>query len=135
MAATVDQEMLQLETEAQKLLDRLHKSQRDEEALEKRVQNIMDELQSFGELSKYSAFCDQATQIHDELEGTMTVIRGQLEGLVGLTKYSDEEKERALLTSFNDDVVRIYNNADVGMEELQQQVERIRRITQKETRS
>ena len=120
-------ETAELEQEVMKLCKSLETSQNEEHNLQQRVLNLEAELNSFGDLTRANGFADKASEIHEELEGSMDVIRGTLEGLIGQTmlKYADEEKERALLASFNSDVERIYNNANEGLDELSSEIQRI----------
>ena len=89
--------------------------------------SLETEIESFGDLTRARDFADRAEEIREELEGSIGVIRGTLEGLVGQTilKYAEEEKERSLLASFNSDVEKIYNNANEGIEELRSDLNRI----------
>ena len=85
------------------------------------------EIESFGDLTRARDFTVRAEEIREELEGSIGVIRGTLEGLVGQTilKFAEEEKDRLFLASFNMDVEKIYNNANEGIEELRSDLNRI----------
>ena len=116
-----------MEKELKNLLKALDESQSEEELIKQRVSKLEAELDSFGDLTHANGFADKAAELYEELERSMDVIRGTLEGLVGQTilKYAEEEKERALLASFNSDVERIYHNANDGMEELRFDLQQI----------
>lgn len=121
------QEIAELENELEILLNALEESLSEEELVKQRVTKLEAELDSFGDLTHAKGFADKAAKVYEELERSMDVIRGTLEGLVGQTilKYAEEEKERALLASFNSDVERIYNNANEGMEEMKSDLQQI----------
>lgn len=117
----------EMEKELSVLLHALEESLSEEELVKQRVIKLEAELDSFGDLTHAKGFADEASKVYEELERSMDVIRGTLEGLVGQTilKYAEEEKERALLASFNSDVERIYNNANEGMEEMKSDLQQI----------
>lgn len=123
------QETVMLEREVAKILKSVEAALEEEEALTKRVQRMEAEFNSHGGLHLVHGFADEASEIHNELEGSLDVIRGTLEGLVGQTMHTnaDEEKERALVASFNSDVERIYNNANETMDDMGLELERIAR--------
>lgn len=116
-----------LEKEVLALYESLKVAQTAEQSLQQRVLKIEQELSSFGDLKSSNGFTSKAFEIRDEIAGSIDVIRGTLEGLVGQTmmKYADEEKERACLSSFNADAERIYNNAHETMEELSLELEKV----------
>ena len=120
------QDILQMEAKLQILCRALDDSLNEEELIQQRVLSMENEIESFGELTHARGFTDRATEIREEVERAMAVIRGTLEGLVGQTilKYAEEEKERAVVASFNMDVERIYNNLNEGMEELRSDLNR-----------
>lgn len=128
-------ETVALEKEVAKLLKSLEAAKGEEANLQKRVINMEAELNSYGDLTLVRGFASKASEIHNELEGSIDVLRGTLEGLVGQTmiKYAEEEKERALVASFNSDVERIYNNADQTIDEMKSDLEKVARVL-KETK-
>jgi hypothetical protein len=123
------QETVLLEREVATIMKSFEAALEEEEALTKRVHLMEAELNSQESLDLVHGFADKASEIHKELEGSMDVIRGTLEGLVGQTMHTnaDEEKERALVGSFNSDVERICNNANETMDEMSLELEKIAR--------
>jgi uncharacterized phage infection (PIP) family protein YhgE len=126
-----------MEEQLQILCRALDDSLQEEELLQQRVLSLETEIETFGDLTRSRDLTDRAEEIREELEGSIGVIRGTLEGLVGQTllKFAEEEKERSLLASFNTDVERIYNNANEGIEELRSDLSRVTQNRGSPTRS
>jgi hypothetical protein len=105
-------------------LDELHV---EEQKLCQRVQEVESELLSIADMTHLRGITEMAANIKKELESSLIITRSTLEGLVGQTilNNSDEEKERAILVSFNEDVERIYNNFNAGIEEMRTDLDRV----------
>lgn len=134
---TMNRDIVEMEEQLQILCRALDDSLQEEELLQQRVLSLETEIETFGDLTRSRDLTDRAEEIREELEGSIGVIRGTLEGLVGQTllKFAEEEKERSLLASFNTDVERIYNNANEGIEELRSDLSRVTQNRGSPTRS
>lgn len=120
-------DIVEMEEQLQILCRELDESLNEEELIQQRVLSLETEIELFGDSTHARDLSARGAVIRVELERSMAVIRGTLEGLVGQTiiKYAEEEKERSFLASFNLDVERVYNNANEGMEELRSDLNRI----------
>jgi uncharacterized phage infection (PIP) family protein YhgE len=133
----MNRDIVEMEEQLQILCRALDDSLQEEELLQQRVLSLETEIETFGDLTRSRDLTDRAEEIREELEGSIGVIRGTLEGLAGQTllKFAEEEKERSLLASFNTDVERIYNNANEGIEELRSDLSRVTQNRGSPTRS
>jgi hypothetical protein len=126
----MENELLELEQEVGSLMSAMESSREDEATLRASVFQMEQELQAFGDLENCIEFNQKEKEIQTTLTSEIEVIREKIESLVGqsLMKYNSEEKERSLLTAFNDDVIKIYNNVYDGMAELRDDIEKVKQF-------
>lgn len=139
MQTRLENELVLLEGEVEGLLKEMETSRDEEAALGACLRQMEQELEAFGNLEQLREFNRKGKDIQTSLENEIDVIRGKMEGLVGqmIMKYADEEKDRAYMNSFSDDVIKIYNNVNDGMVELREDLEKIKlgsQVGQKEKR-
>jgi hypothetical protein len=124
----LEMELVLLEGEVEGLLKEMETSRDEEAALGTCLRQMEQELEAFGKSEQLHEFNRKAKDIQTSLENEIDVVRGKMEGLVGqiIMKYADEEKDRAYMNSFGDDVIKIYNSVNDGMLELREDLEKIK---------
>jgi vacuolar-type H+-ATPase subunit I/STV1 len=127
-----EEDISEMEVDVDRLCRALTQSLQDEDILESEIVKLESEINSFDDKVQAKAFVDRVTQMQDNVQLSMKVIRKKCNELERQIThiYEEEEKERAFMASFHMDVERIYANANVSLEEMKSELDEIlRKIT------
>ncbi len=134
--ASMQNELRDLELEVETLIIELEASQREESHLEECIRAVEKKLHASSYLDESISTADGHQQLHDFIQRLAQDLQTELDELGDLLeiqsiqqleKYERDEKERQYMASFNQDVERIYNNANAGLVELRDELERCQR--------
>jgi chromosome segregation ATPase len=124
-----ENDITEMEADIDRLCRALTQSLEEEDVLELEIGKLEKELSSIDKRLQAKAFIDRVAQIQEEVESSMNLICEKCDELERRVTqlYAEEEKERAVISSFNLDVERIYENANLSLEDMKSELEDILR--------
>uniref|UniRef100_A0A7S4VZA8 Uncharacterized protein n=1 Tax=Ditylum brightwellii TaxID=49249 RepID=A0A7S4VZA8_9STRA len=125
--SNMDEELATLEEDVKELTDDLTKCVEEEQSLQARLHQMEEDIKQFCTYQQGRELEKRAEAIHVSMEKDAVEMRERIEGLFGMTsfKYAEDEKEREYIAAFNDDVRKIYGNANEAMEEMRTELAKL----------
>ena len=123
-----------LQAEVDVLLKVLTESTTTERELERLVNHVEDELEAWETMTELMEFSKRTQRIQEQLDADEAVIRAKLDAVTGqaMLQYAEDEKERVMLSSFNQDVHQIYDSAQHGLDEMEKELAQIKLLMQQQ---
>lgn len=117
-------ELHSLEKEVGDMMVEYEKVMKDERDLLERMAEIDRVVESYNQFRENQDMDGRVAKLQISLDTELFRVKDRLNSLIGQAelKYADDEKERKYITGFNEDVIKIYENAQDEINELKEEI-------------